>query len=91
MNGCSTPTGHPNTTPTGKKKPPAPRSHTITSSASKGATPIIPWGAFLNYTDQQGILHNTYFKRLNAKLAYDDKPTSWLSTGVNLLCEPFVG
>lgn len=42
-------------------------------------------GAFLNYTDQQGILHNTYFKRLNAKLAYDDKPTKWLSTGVNLL------
>ena len=41
-------------------------------------------GAFLNYTDQQGILHNTYFKRLNAKLAYDDKPTKWLSTGVNL-------
>lgn len=42
-------------------------------------------GAFLNYTDQQGILHNTYFKRVNAKLAYDDKPTKWLSTGVNLL------
>lgn len=42
-------------------------------------------GAFLNYTDQQGILHNTYFKRINAKLAYDDKPTNWLSTGVNLL------
>lgn len=42
-------------------------------------------GAFLNYTDQQGILHNSYAKRLNAKLAYDDKPTSWLSTGFNLL------
>ena len=42
-------------------------------------------GAFLNYTDQQGILHNTYFKRLNAKMAYDDNPTPWLSTGVNLL------
>ncbi|SFK56350.1 TonB-linked outer membrane protein, SusC/RagA family [Porphyromonadaceae bacterium KH3CP3RA] len=42
-------------------------------------------GAFLNYTDQQGILHNTYMKRLNAKLAYDDKPTQWLSTGVNLM------
>lgn len=42
-------------------------------------------GAFINYTDQQGILHNSYFKRLNAKLAYDDKPTSWLSTGINLL------
>ncbi|NLJ00483.1 MAG: TonB-dependent receptor [Bacteroidales bacterium] len=42
-------------------------------------------GAFLNFTDQQGILHNSYLKRLNAKLAYDDKPTKWLSTGVNLL------
>lgn len=42
-------------------------------------------GAFLNYTDQQGILHNTYFKRVNAKLAYDDKPTNWLSTAVNLM------
>ncbi|MDR0422348.1 MAG: TonB-dependent receptor [Proteiniphilum sp.] len=42
-------------------------------------------GAFLNYTDQQGVLHNTYFKRLNAKLAYDDKPAKWLSTGINLM------
>ena len=42
-------------------------------------------GAFLNYTDQQGILLNTFFKRLNAKLAYDDKPTNWLSTSINLL------
>lgn len=42
-------------------------------------------GAFINYTDQQGILHNSYMKRLNAKIAYDDKPISWLSTGVNLL------
>ncbi|WP_294080025.1 SusC/RagA family TonB-linked outer membrane protein [Proteiniphilum sp. UBA5384] len=42
-------------------------------------------GAFLNYTDQQGVLYNSYMKRLNAKLAYDDKPTKWLSTAVNLL------
>lgn len=42
-------------------------------------------GAFLNFTDQQGILHNTYYKRVNAKLAYDDNPTKWLSTGLNLL------
>ncbi|HCC52820.1 MAG TPA: SusC/RagA family TonB-linked outer membrane protein, partial [Porphyromonadaceae bacterium] len=42
-------------------------------------------GAFLNYTDQQGILHNSYQKRLNVKLSYDDKPTNWLSTGINLL------
>ena len=42
-------------------------------------------GAFLNFTDQQGILHNTYVKRVNAKLAYDDKPTKWLSTSINML------
>jgi TonB-linked SusC/RagA family outer membrane protein len=42
-------------------------------------------GAFLNYTDQQGLLLNSYMKRINAKLAYDAKPTKWLSTGVNVL------
>lgn len=42
-------------------------------------------GAFLNYTDQQGIMNNTYNKRLNAKLAYDANPTKWLSTAVNIL------
>lgn len=42
-------------------------------------------GAFLNYTDQQGILLNSYYKRINAKLSYDDKPTNWLSSSINLL------
>ena len=42
-------------------------------------------GAFLNYTDQQGIVNNTYNKRINAKLAYDANPTPWLSTAVNVL------
>lgn len=42
-------------------------------------------GAFLNYTDQQGIMLNNYMKRLNAKLTYDAKPTDWISTGINLL------
>ena len=42
-------------------------------------------GAFLNYTDQQGIMLNSYMKRLNAKVAYDADPTKWLSTSVNLL------
>lgn len=42
-------------------------------------------GAFLNYTDQQGVVLNTYSKRLNAKVAYDAKPTTWLSTAVNVL------
>ncbi|MFT4095154.1 MAG: TonB-dependent receptor [Niabella sp.] len=41
-------------------------------------------GAFLNYTDQQGIMNNTYNKRINGKLAYDSKPLSWLSTSLNL-------
>ena len=42
-------------------------------------------GAFLNYTDQQGIVNNTYSKRINAKMAYDADPTSWLSTSVNVM------
>ena len=42
-------------------------------------------GAFLNYTDQEGVMLNTYMKRVNAKLTYDADPLSWLSTGVNLL------
>jgi hypothetical protein len=41
-------------------------------------------GAFLNYTDQQGVMNNTWNKRVNAKMAYDAKPTSWLSTAINL-------
>lgn len=42
-------------------------------------------GAFINYTDQEGLMLNTYMKRLNAKIAYDSHPTDWLSTAVNLL------
>lgn len=42
-------------------------------------------GAFLNYTDQQGIMLKNYMKRLNAKLTYDTKPTDWVSTAINLL------
>ncbi len=42
-------------------------------------------GAFLNYTDNQGIMDNTFAKRVNGKLAYDAKPKEWLSTSVNLL------
>lgn len=42
-------------------------------------------GAFLNFTDQQGLMLNSYMKRINAKMAYDAKPTKWLSTSINLL------
>lgn len=41
-------------------------------------------GAFLNFTDQQGIVNNTDNKRINGKLAYDTKPKDWLSTSINL-------
>ena len=42
-------------------------------------------GAFINYTDQQGIVDNTFSKRINAKVAYDANPTEWLTTAVNLM------
>jgi len=42
-------------------------------------------GAFLNYTDQQGIVNNTYSKRLNGKIAFDANPTKWLTTNTNIL------
>lgn len=42
-------------------------------------------GAFLNYSDYQGIMKNTWTKRISGKLAYDAKPTKWLTTGINLM------
>lgn len=41
-------------------------------------------GAFINYTDQQGVMNNTWNKRVNAKMAYDSKVTNWLSSSINL-------
>jgi TonB-linked SusC/RagA family outer membrane protein len=42
-------------------------------------------GAFVNYSDQEGIMLNNYAKRLNAKLTYDAKPQKWLDINTNLL------
>ncbi len=42
-------------------------------------------GAFLNYTNQEGIMLNSYLKRVNGKLTFDANPKKWLSTGVNLM------
>jgi TonB-linked SusC/RagA family outer membrane protein len=42
-------------------------------------------GAFLNFSDNEGIMLNSWMKRLNAKLTYDVTPKKWLSFGVNLL------
>lgn len=56
--------------------------HQLNIQKNDGTSSI---GAFLNYTDQQGVLLNSYFKRVNTKLTYDDKPTKWLSSSINLL------
>jgi TonB-dependent starch-binding outer membrane protein SusC len=42
------------------------------------------FGAFLNYTDREGIFLNSYMDRVNLKLVYDANPTEWLSVGSNL-------
>jgi TonB-linked SusC/RagA family outer membrane protein len=42
-------------------------------------------GAFLNYTDQQGIMLNNYMKRVNVKMTYDADPKKWLSTSLNMM------
>lgn len=41
-------------------------------------------GAFLNYTDREGIMLNSYLQRVNLKVAYDANPRDWLSLGTNL-------
>lgn len=40
-------------------------------------------GAFLNYTDREGILLNSYMQRVNLKLVYDVNPTEWFTFGTN--------
>ncbi|NOR75357.1 MAG: SusC/RagA family TonB-linked outer membrane protein [Draconibacterium sp.] len=42
-------------------------------------------GAFLNYTDNEGIILNSWLKRVNAKIAYDAQPNEWLDFGINML------
>jgi len=43
------------------------------------------FGAFMNYSNNEGIMLNSYLKRINGKLAYDADPTKWLSVGMNIL------
>ncbi|GGF36985.1 SusC/RagA family TonB-linked outer membrane protein [Echinicola rosea] len=43
------------------------------------------FGAFVNYTDMQGIMLNNYLKRVNGKFAFDADPKKWFSVGLNLL------
>lgn len=39
------------------------------------------YGLFLNYTDANGILRNTFQKRYSARLAVDDQVKNWLKVG----------
>ncbi len=42
-------------------------------------------GAFLNYSDIEGIMLNSWMKRINARIAYDAKPKEWLDFGINIM------
>ena len=48
-------------------------------------------GAFINYTDLQGLMLNTWTKRLSGKLTFDANPTKWLTTNINLMVNHTVG
>lgn len=42
------------------------------------------FGGFLNYTNNEGVILNSWMKRASAKIVYDANPTEWLSIGTNL-------
>ncbi len=48
-------------------------------------------GAFLNYTDMQGLMKNTWTRRVNGKITFDSNPTKWLTTNINLMVNHTVG
>ncbi len=51
----------------------------IRSSGDNSST-----GLFLNYTDQNGIILNSYMRRADVKFAYDAALSEWLSVGTVL-------
>jgi TonB-linked SusC/RagA family outer membrane protein len=42
------------------------------------------YGFFLNYADDQGIILNSYLKRYNARLTFDNQIKPWLKVGATL-------
>ncbi|MFH5831699.1 SusC/RagA family TonB-linked outer membrane protein [Halalkalibaculum sp. DA3122] len=42
------------------------------------------FGGFLNYTNNEGIILNSWMRRASAKIVYDANPTDWLTLGTNL-------
>ena len=41
------------------------------------------FGAFMNYTDREGIMLNSYMQRASLELVYDVTPREWLTLGTN--------
>lgn len=57
-------------------------SHQLNIQSQMGKSSV---GAFINYTDQQGIMLNNYSKRVSIKMAYDTKLKKWVSLTSNFL------
>ncbi|MES2063358.1 MAG: TonB-dependent receptor [Bacteroidota bacterium] len=49
-----------------------------------GGSDKINYGLFLNYADDEGIILNSYLKRYNARLTFDDQIKPWLKIGATL-------
>ena len=49
-----------------------------------GANENMNYGLFLNYADDQGIIINSYLKRYNARLTFDNQVKPWLKVGATL-------
>lgn len=49
-----------------------------------GGTDKLTYGFFLNYANDQGIILNSYLKRYNARMTFDNQIKSWLKVGATL-------
>ncbi len=49
-----------------------------------GGSETINYGMFLNYSDDEGIILNSYLKRYNARLTLDNQIKPWLKVGATL-------
>lgn len=49
-----------------------------------GSSEKINYGLFLNYADDEGIIINSYLKRYNARLTFDNQVKTWLKVGATL-------
>jgi len=57
------------------------QSHNLSFS---GGTDQLTYGLYLNYTNAQGTIINTYQKRYNARLVIDNQVKKWLKVGATI-------